>query len=521
MITNNGKEIIAKYLMGTAPAYASYIALGCGSKPRPNINTISSVSSSGATVTVSSTAGVWIGAKITKISGTGTLALSEDTIVTGIGGTTTFTVSPIPTVNLSGATISLQPPSTKDVLDFEMFRVPIISRGYINDNGVNKIILTAELPTEERYEISEVGIFSAGSNSIAGAYDSKTISAFAVTENWQYINGSTITGPSLTPNSPFSTITTSLIDGSNNITSTSDAIQTNANNAAFLNTVREERYERCRYLNNVLMLRGNTSHISIDINNEPIIQTNPKFLQLAGQSVDFSRNSTSDLLKIAFSIVSVIGDVSTVPDNARVVVEFSNSDGSQYARLVADIEGSTYNFTSNRYISIEKRLDELIYFSSNPINPFSWNNVSVIKVYSSALRTLSISNKAASSTYVTLTTANAHNLSSGDIVVVDGIDARCNGTFTVYDTPTPTTFRYASAGTVVSSVPVNPQVEIEAALSTFFIALDAVRLDNIATVNPLYGLTGYSIIQNVNAETVIKSPNTNNYIEFRFILDVT
>ena len=110
MITNNGKEIIAKYLMGTAPAYASYIALGCGPKPRPNVNTISSVSSSGSTVTVSSTEGVWIGAKVTKISGTGTLSTNEDTIVTAIGGTTTFTVSPTPTVNLSGATISLQSP---------------------------------------------------------------------------------------------------------------------------------------------------------------------------------------------------------------------------------------------------------------------------------------------------------------------------------------------------------------------------------------------------------------------------
>lgn len=521
MITNSGKEIIAKYLMGTAPAYASYIALGCGPKPRPNVNTIGSASSVGSLITVSSTSGIWVGAKINIVSGTGTLSTSEDTLITAIGGTTTFTVSPAPTVALSGATISVQPPSTKNVLDFEMFRVPIASRGYINDEGVNKIILTAELPTEERYEISEVGIFSAGSNSVAGAYDSKTISAFADTENWQYVDGATISGPSLIPNSPFSTITTSLIDGSNNITSTSNAIQTNANNAAFLNVTREERYERCRYLNNVLMLRGNTSHISIDNNGAPIIQTNPKFFQLAGQSVDFSRNSTSDLLKIAFAIVNVNGDASPIPDSARVVVEFANSDGSQYARLVADASNSTYNFITNRYISIEKRLDELVYFSSNPVNPFSWNNVSVIKVYSSAIRTLSISYKEASTTYVTLTTSAAHNLSAGDTVVVAGVDPRCNGTYVVYDTPTPTTFRYASSGTTLALNPVNPEVEIEASLSTFFIALDAVRLDNVATVNPLYGLTGYSIVQNVNAETIIKSPNTNNYVEFRFILDVT
>ena len=512
MITNSGKEIIAKYLMGTAPAYASYIALGCGPKPRQNINTVSSVSSVGSVFTAASVSAIWVGAKVTIISGTGTLSTSQDTLITAITNNTTFTVSPAPTVALSGATVSVQPPSNKNVLDFEMFRVPIASRGYINDDGVNKIILTAELPTEERYEISEVGIFSAGSNPTAGAYDSKTISAFADTENWQFVDLTTIASPTL--------ITTSIIDGSNNITSVSNAIQTNANNAAFLNATRAERYERCRYLNNVLMLRGNTSHISI-VDGDPVIETNPKFLQLTGQSVDFSRNSTSDLLKIAFSIVNVNGDASPIPDNVRVVVEFSNSDGTQYARLVADAANSTYNFATNRYMSIEKRLDELVYFSSNPVNPFSWNNVSVVKVYTSALRTLSISDKEASSTYVTLTTADTHNLSAGDLVVIDGIDSRCNGTFSVYDTPTPTTFRYASAGSTVSSVPVNPEVEVEAALSTFFIALDAVRLDNVATINPLYGLTGYSIIQNTDAETVIKSPNTNNYVEFRFILDVT
>jgi hypothetical protein len=47
------------------------------------------------------------------------------------------------------------------------------------------------------------------------------------------------------------------------------------------------------------------------------------------------------------------------------------------------------------------------------------------------------------------------------------------------------------------------------------------RLENISTVNPLYGLTGYSVIQNVDASTIVKSPNTSNYIEFRFSVGVT
>ena len=119
MITNTGKSIIGKYLLGQAPAYASYLAVGCGPTPLATGDTPANF-------------------------------------------------------------------SAKQNLDFEMFRIPISSRGFVNEEGVSKIVLTAELPTEERYEITEVGIYSAGSNPSAGAYDSKTVFAFTTGENWQH-----------------------------------------------------------------------------------------------------------------------------------------------------------------------------------------------------------------------------------------------------------------------------------------------------------------------------------------------
>jgi hypothetical protein len=57
--------------------------------------------------------------------------------------------------------------------------------------------------------------------------------------------------------------------------------------------------------------------------------------------------------------------------------------------------------------------------------------------------------------------------------------------------------------------------------SDYYVALDAMRLENIATVNPLYGLTGYSVIKNTDATTVVKSSNTSNYIEFRFAIGLS
>jgi hypothetical protein len=123
MITNTGKGILAKYLLGQAPAYASYIAVGSGPK-----------------------------------------ALASDAVFT---------------------TGQKEEYSEKKSLDFEMFRVPIISRGYVNENNTDKLVLTAELPTEERYEITEVGIFSAGANPSVGAFDSRVLYTFGSTEGWE------------------------------------------------------------------------------------------------------------------------------------------------------------------------------------------------------------------------------------------------------------------------------------------------------------------------------------------------
>ena len=76
MITNSGKKIISKYLLGQTAEYAGYIAVGCGT----NALTPSQTLSAGKTLDIKS----------------------------------------------------------KTNLDFEMFRVPISSRGYVVENGESK-----------------------------------------------------------------------------------------------------------------------------------------------------------------------------------------------------------------------------------------------------------------------------------------------------------------------------------------------------------------------------------------------
>ena len=379
MITNKGKTIIAKYLLGQAPAYASYIAVGCGPQPLD----------------------------------------TED---------------------------SFGNYSAKENLDFEMFRVPISSRGYVNDGGTDKLVLTAELPTEERYEITEVGVYSAGSNPSAGAYDSKTIFAFTSTENWQHHTSAATVA--------ISPITAALDTSNDDIIATTDAVfSTNADNSIFLNSVpRKTRYERCRFLNNIILIQGDDADLTISEESDAsedhfVIESGSNHIHLTNPNVDFTKNSPTDELRLAFSLINKDGADVALPETIRILVDFSSTDAGsgEFARFEAEVEqgNSGVDFETNRYFVVSKQLQDL-YTTAN----FTWNAVTVVKIYA------------------------------------------C-----VIDAGSPS--------------------------SDYYVSLDAIRLENIATVNPLYGLTGYSVVRTDDAESIIKSPNTNNYVEFRFSIGVT
>ena len=374
MITNIGKGIIGKYLLGYAPSYASYIAIGCGKKP---------------------------------------LSLLDE----------------------------YPDYSAQKNLDFEMFRVPISSRGFVNEDGISKIVFTAELPTEERYEISEIGLYSAGSNPSAGSYDSKTIFSFSASENWQRHTSVSAT--------EIPTISTPLDEDDDNIISTTNKVfQTNADNSIFYKAVRTERYERCRFLNNIVLISGNDADLEMDINDNVVINSGSNHIHLTGIDTNFSKNSPKDELRLALSVVSKDGNSSATPDSVIVMVEFASteSESPEYARFQAELVAGSgpgqYNFSTNRYCVVSKELQDL-YVSPS----FTWDSVTVAKIYACAIE---------------------------------------NGS------PT----------------------------EDYYIALDAMRLENTQTTNPVYGLTGYSVVKNQDSEAVIKSPNTTNYVEFRFSIDI-
>lgn len=387
MITNIGKNLLAKYLIGQTPSYASHIAVGCGAKP--------------------------------------------------VVSDYTFTSQELTALK------------NKESLDFEMFRAPIISRGFINENGLSKVVLTAELPTEERYEITEVGIFSAGSNPVAGSFDSRVVYSFADTDNWKY---------SIDGQSPIEIpVQYSPLDGDSNngtINQTSKVFSTNADNRVFTQSDRVNRNERCRFLNNIIAMSGNTSSLSYNSSNVMVPLTGSDYITLDQTSADFTKNSPLDELRLAFSVVSKVANSVTIPDNIKILLEFSHTGPNssiQYAKFEVDIDDVSYtngtsqnkhDFSNNRYIVVNKTFQEL-----NKSLRFSWSEVSMVKIYACVTK---------------------NNLPS----------------------------------------------------DSFYICLDALRVENTTSTNSLYGLTGYSVIKNIQARPIIKSANTTNYIEFRFVLDV-
>jgi hypothetical protein len=317
MITNIGKNLLAKYLVGQTQSYASHIAVGCGPNP---------VASDGGNF--------------------GDYALKKS-------------------------------------LDFEMFRVPIISRGFVNEDGIDKIVLTAQLPTEERYEITEVGIFSAASNPVAGSFDSRNIYSFAETDSWLY---QPFNSPAIEIDSVYSPLDGQSENGI--INQTLNVFQTNADNRVFTQQNRVARNERCRFLNNIIAIVGNDSTLTRNLSGKLDIGTGSKYIRLNETTVDFTKNSPLDELRFAFSVVNKVANSNTVPDNVKILLEFSHTglnSSQEYARFEVDIDDvgyvagtaeETINFASNRYVVATKALKDL-----NKTDNFDWREVAVAKIY--------------------------------------------------------------------------------------------------------------------------------------------
>jgi len=442
MITNAGKEIISKYLLGQVSAYASYISIGCGAVP-----------------------------------------LDGNDIPPDAAGI-----------------------REKTKMDFEMIRVPISSKGFVDDNGTTKVSFTAELPKENRYEITEVALWSSGNNTLASNFDSRTV--FNFSEPWQAHSTS------------ISEITTPIpLGSSGDILSPLKFFRAHSSNSIFSNTERKSRKEGPRFLNSKIFLRGDSSIIqgadgswsgesptysvtnkqkaggdatltieshllnigdlvvvnildaSFDGTYEITSRTNTTItyssvgtvsssaasgtvifeesthIHLNSINFDISKNSPSDLISFAFSLVEKEAIVSQTPDYVKILIEFYRNETSirsGFAKAEVYIPGA--DFTNNAYKIVNIPISELI---TSP--DFSSQQIRVARVSASVVHTESSQQKTSPNHYINL---------------------------------------------------------------------EGIKIENITTPNPVYGMVGYSIVRTEDGQPLYKYENSNNYIEFRFNLDV-
>jgi hypothetical protein len=299
MITNSGINLLSKYIAGQLPTFASHIAVGCGPTPLNSVG--------------------------------------------GVFDTVSYAV--------------------KESLDFEMLRVPITSRTVKVAGGESYAIFTAELPSINRYAISEIGIYPAEQNNVFGSLDSFVLNSFSLAETWSIHNGSTITEVGLE----------TTVETSGSISPAAEVFVLKSDNSMF-NGERLTKQEQPRYLGEAIAIKGSFSTVS----GGNLVYTG-KHIHVTG--VDLARldqaNQYLDELKLAFSVVNTAAVNTTNPTLVKIAIDFASDDPNAaaptaYARWVMT---PTVTATG-RYVVETTKLSALTKTSG-----FKWSDVTTIRIY--------------------------------------------------------------------------------------------------------------------------------------------
>lgn len=408
MITNTGSQIITKFLLGQASNYASYIAIGVGAKPLGLTENDDSsptkksmdfeafrrpVISKGLVsdnITLNITAFIYTPGPATPYGVIGALVVTEGTSNVKLGDEVelSFTSSSMSNVNGTYNVIATKG-SNQFYIDYDGVGTFSWAPSSGNTGTVTylkeRMLFKAELPSDQKYEMSEIALFSSESNSLALSYDSKILYGFLPTEGWTYFNGTNST-------SGIDTITNSLADTSGNITSSTfidstgtnvPALFVNSDNTAFDYKVgtqfpRKSRQEVPRLYNRSLIVRGNLSNFSDDSMNVSGVP----YLSTSQQNFDLKNYSTDDYIKLAFSIISNSGSTATSPYRIRIRLEFLNVDNTTISKAV--VKEIINNLDSaNRYVVLSKKFEDFTLDSG-----FSWSRVNQIRVYAQTINSV-------------------------------------------------------------------------------------------------------------------------------------
>lgn len=526
MLTNTGKNILAKYLIGQAPAYASYIAFGCGPSAIDaatgsfgdysgyrslDFEMFRSPIVSRGYVTETEQASV------TSASGNGTIITYTAANIFNPGDVVDIVGVDTAGFNINNAIVAS---ATSD--DFTVVSTVVGSGlGGTATRTLSSIVLTAQLPTDERYEITEIGVYSAGSNPSAGPADSRVLYSFDEGESWEY---HTTTGA--TTLTKYVQELDRLADGTVPTGATLGSINVpdlvfaaNADNITFDNAIRINRGERLRFLNNIILLRGDMSSLEGTDQNIQPSANDGAHIHLNGITLDLDKNSGQDEIRLALSVINKDGDTSN-PSDVKLIIDFVSADdiygvNQQYARMRVHLNSVQDDFNNNRYFVQSYRIEDL-----EKSQEFSWKNVSGVKIFASIpADDREVASKEITDGIATLTFALDHDFGVGGRITVSDVGSNLDGQQTITDI-TANTVSFATSEADLASTNLSPAGNVSGYSSKYYVGLDAIRLENTTTTNPLYGLIGYTVAKTTDGNPIVKETNTSSLLEFRFAMDV-
>jgi hypothetical protein len=260
------------------------------------------------------------------------------------------------------------------------------------ENGIDMLVLGAEAPTQDRLSITEIGIYSAGTNNLVTGSQSGVLHTFANYENWELHNTTS------TAVTNFSGVLSSDSGATIVLSSATPATFFGADRAIFENADRTLHQERPRMYDSTLVLNGKLSYIeNVDNLSTMAVATgsgnigsgiqDSRHIHLLGQTYAFDQNSSSDEIRVAFSILykKVLPQISPAIPNSDasyigIIIEFSSETETvtpKYARL--KINKTSTDLANSRYFVESVPLSDLEVSAD-----FAWSAVDTIKIFFSA-----------------------------------------------------------------------------------------------------------------------------------------
>lgn len=426
MITSTGRDIISKYLIGQTSSYASHIAIGCGPKPTLTLGDYATKTALDFEMDRFEIKSFSQIVDPVVISAGQIQATGSEFIIT-INGANPFTAGQ--TVSVAGAApfsgggsangiynITSVSGSTITVPDVPGAVPQTITGSYTVTGYAKKIVVTADLPINERYEITELGLYSIGSDPTLTTSASRTVANFTQDEVWQYVRYISGTDSTYSDVPYYSSIT----DGTNAITvanfsTTQKVFQTNSDNP-FFNYDRVVTNQRPRFLQDCTIVYGGLSKFSAALT--PAATSD--YISISNFNLDLSKNSALDELRIAFSLIENVasGTAGTVARSLNIMLQFVTENGSDNAKYhfrdsdATSLTSGTGPYTDSRYRTLSLALNAATYTSRT--TDFDWKNVRSLRIYASTETAANYSGVVATQWAIVLDAVRFENKSSNN-----------------------------------------------------------------------------------------------------------